>query len=105
MFEEVMKCQYCNKTISTRFVHQDIEPDILSWQNNEDFYSYKVCKNCAVHHLEQQVLSLNKREGELWFLCKERKKQIENLQTILNKYKRFFKKQQARVNAFAQEKK
>lgn len=105
MTEEIMQCQYCNKPISTRIVYPEIEPDILDWKNNNDFYTHKVCKNCAVHHLEQQVLSLNKREGELWLLCKERKKQIEKLHTTINKYKKFFTKQQARVNAFAQEEK
>ena len=100
MTEEIMFCQYCNEEISTREIIDGREPDILDWNNNANFYTHKVCKNCAVQHLEKTLKQEFRLEGLLQQLCKKRKLEIERLQKELESYRKFFKKQKARFNAF-----
>lgn len=107
MFEAVLRCKICRQEIATgEYFEQGSREEDIDWVYNDLKSKYfKVCKNCIVPYLEQELEISQHFEGEMRKLSRKRQETIIELQKKLSRYKRFFQKQQARINAFAQEEK
>lgn len=96
-----LQCKLCNKKIAEAYVqNESTEVDLNEWKLYETYYSFRVCKDCAISYLENELKFATKNTSELMALCKKRKTQIEKLETTNRRLKKYINKVKASLNGF-----